>query len=128
MYCTDCDFRTKRFYYIKKHNRTHHKKGIKQEQNIDSTSLIKTEEKVLENTAKYGCDNCNYKASEIGFLRRHINMQHDMQRYHCYECDFKAIEIEDHVYHGKSSHDQPVHCCVQCVYHMQCKNVTKDHH
>ena len=133
LYCDNCDFRTKRFYYIKKHNRTHYKKGInaiKQEQNFDSvTSLIKTENKMLQNRTSvfFGCDNCNYKASEIGFLRRHINMQHDMQQYHCYECDFKAAEIEDLVYHGKSSHDQPVHCCVQCVYHTEREDHLKRH-
>lgn len=129
LYCNNCDFRTKRFFYIKKHNRTHHKKGIKQEQTVSETlTLIKTEENVLQNTASFiGCDNCNYKATEIGFLRRHINMQHDMQRYHCYECDFKATEIEDLVYHGKTSHDQPVHCCVQCVYHTEREDHLKRH-
>ena len=129
LYCDNCDFRTKRFFYIKKHNRTHQKKGIKQEQNTDSvTSLIKTEDKVLQNPASFiGCDNCNYTATEIGFLRRHINMQHDMQQYHCYECDFKAVETEDLVYHGKASHDQPVYCCVQCVYHTEREDHLKRH-
>ena len=111
-YCENCDFRMKRFYYIKKHNKTHHNEGIKQEQNFDSlASLIRTEDRILQNRTSvfFGCDKCNYKASEIGFLRRQINMQHDMQQYHHYECDFKAAAIEGLVYHGKSSHDQPVH-------------------
>ena len=126
LYCDKCDFRTQRFFYIRKHNRTHLKKPTKSEPLLKEDKVVEAQIKE-ENGAFYKCDSCKYKAAEIGFLRRHINMQHDNMSYHCYECDFKATLIGELANHCRSSHDQPMHCCLQCVYHTEREDHLRRH-
>ena len=39
---------------------------------------------------RYPCDQCDYKATEKGSLKKHIDAVHGDVRYSCDQCDYKS--------------------------------------
>ena len=53
----------------------------------------------------YFCDSCDYKATQLGDLKRHKESIHEGVRYSCNSCDYKATQLGNLKTHKKSIHE-----------------------
>ena len=80
-HCKDCGARFSTSYHLKRHVNTKHK-GV-----------------------RYNCDQCDYKATQLGHLKTHIRVVHlKIKNYSCEECDYKAHQLKDLKIHIKAVH------------------------
>ena len=64
----------------------------------------------------YSCDQCDYKTTWKGSLKRHIDAIHGDVRYTCNQCDYKATQKGNLKRHIDSVHGDVIYTCDQCHY------------
>ena len=64
----------------------------------------------------YVCNQCQYKATQKGDLKKHILAVHEVVRYCCGECDSTFVWHRDLKKHIQSVHDEVRYDCSQCEY------------
>merc|ERR1719342_719066 len=86
--------------------------------NYKATHLnhLKRHIKSIHDEIKYPCDQCSYKATQLGVLKRHIKSIHYGVKYPCDQCNFKATYPHHLRRHIKSIHDEVKYPCDQCNY------------
>jgi len=68
-------------------------------------SKSKSKKKVKEQAVpSYSCDDCDFKAAEIGNLRMHTFYKHGAKTYKCDQCDFKAQRQSGLKFHQSMKH------------------------
>jgi predicted RNA-binding Zn-ribbon protein involved in translation (DUF1610 family) len=71
---------------------------------------------VQHEKVSYGCDQCDYKASQKCDLTRHNKSQHEGVRYGCEQCDYKATEKGHLTKHKQAKHEGVRYLCDQCSH------------
>ena len=77
--------------------------------------------------ARYTCDQCDYKPTTKGDLKRHVESIHEGVRYTCDQCDYKPTTKGGLKRHVESIHDGVRHTCDQCDYKATTKGDLKRH-
>ena len=54
---------------------------------------------------KYDCNQCDYKATTQGNLRKHKQSKHEGVKYYCNQCDYKATQQRRLRSHKQSKHE-----------------------
>ena len=65
---------------------------------------LKTHIQSIHEGVCYSCDQCDYKATEKGSLKKHVESIHEGVRYSCDYCEYKATRKEHLKRHLKSIH------------------------
>ena len=105
--CDDCGFST----FSQKQFNAH--KLV----NCQSQSIIQY---VSNEAAKYPCDQCNYKTTQKGHLKRHIQSIHEGVKFPCDQCKYKATFKGNLLLHKRAIHESIKYFnkypCDQCDY------------
>ena len=54
----------------------------------------------MHEKVKHPCNQCDYKATEKGSLKKHIESVHEKVKYPCHQCEYKATtkgNIQRHI-------------------------------
>ena len=65
---------------------------------------------------RFKCDQCEYKATRPGNLRKHQKSIHECMIYNCDQCDIKYTDQSHLRRHQKSKHEGVHYNCKQCDY------------
>ena len=68
------------------------------------------------NENKYSCDRCNYKASQLSHLQKHIRSIHEGVKFPCNQCNSKFTDPSNLQKHIKSVHEGIKYPCDECSY------------
>ena len=98
--CEECDAEYKTSSSLYQHRRSVHQ-GVQAAQNTNLKTQI---ESVLHDGKRYPCDQCDYKATLIISLKKHIESVHDGIKYSCNQCEYKAAQKPDLRRHIKFQH------------------------
>merc|ERR1719342_218157 len=86
-------------------------------ENIVENKHINKQRQVRSNNGNvYPCQQCNYKATHLHHLKRHIKSIHYGVNYPCDQCKFKATHPNTLRRHIKSIHDEVKYPCDQCNF------------
>ena len=67
-------------------------------------------------TSRFICEQCDYKATQKGYLLKHVKAIHEGVKFPCEQCDYKAIRKENLLIHIKSTHEGIKFPCEQFDY------------
>ena len=76
---------------------------------------------------QYPCDKCDYKTAWKGNLKTHIDSVHGDVRYTCDQCDNKATQKGDVKRHIEYIHGDVRYTCDQCDYNLKRNHDLKTH-
>ena len=77
---------------------------------------------ILEDTqskhkgVKYGCNQCDYRASQQGGITAHMKSIHEGVKYDCNQCEYRATWKISLTNHMRSIHEGMIYGCNQCSY------------
>ena len=65
---------------------------------------------------RYPCSQCDYVATQMSHLNRHVQSKHELIKYPCSQCGYEAAELSSLRRHQKSQHEGVRYPCDQCGY------------
>ena len=105
-------------------NPPNHQRFVQNSINITVNDYNITEERLKrkrtsegqEQKSLFSCEQCQYQASQMSTLNRHVKMKHAESQYKCQQCEH-SVETEPGLKrHVKSKHDKIRYYCDQCDF------------
>ena len=75
----------------------------------------------------YKCQQCDFEATLMGSLTRHIMSKHELRKYPCQKCDYQAPRYDSLQRHMRAIHEGLKHPCQQCDYKANCPSNLSHH-
>ena len=94
---------------------------VYKDENIISTNEVQNIE------GRYPCGQCEYKASKLDHLNRHIKSIHEGERHPCPQCDYQGTQSASLTHHVKSVYEGMRYPCDQCNYKATRKTYLRSH-
>ena len=128
--CNSCNYEATQISHLYLHRRNVHE-GKTYECNICGKTFtqkthVNTHKKNVHMTEKiHNCESCEYKTSDKGNMKKHINSIHNNLVYPCSLCEYKASASQSIKNHMISIHNQGVLICSQCSEKFGSQNAKK---
>ena len=80
----------------------------------DHTAITKQNLSTLG--AHFTCSQCDYKVTQKGNIKVHVESFHELVGYPCRQCDYEVTQKGNLKVHVESSHELVCYPCRQCDY------------